>query len=487
MGSTIGDYVHYRWSNYERRGIKRYDTVGAGSTYSFAAQKNKMKAKWSGQSKMSDADKEQLRQNLAYIFNSQAADGSDAAQIQTAIAEKLAAQFQDAMGNINWDTGDVVALNDSAAASLKQSAISRIRTKSSQKKMYVNTILSRIRNLETIIAGITSKTTKAKLTTQINQVKQELSAVSGLSMEYIQSCGLPTSGKMAQGQTISMDSADSLVKDLNSIVSKTKAAIDASGQKGSLFEYAAALSKLVGQEIGQEEIKKALKSVVGGNTSSTVVVKDNFTKSINWGSLGLQEAIDDYGNSVVVTGNSQQKVDVVYQLSDGGEVGISAKSINPYSGRDISIVSGSPLIYLIGDIDSTFVNHYLNVTAHHEDGGPNGSLLTAVHEAMKVTLFYKALSGDTQNRESADILLINNNKGSGIDSIQIYDINDLVNKAAENIDAYAEITANGSKIDSLTFDNTWAIGGWWDRVTRIVQQLHAQKISAALKVSAIMA
>lgn len=487
MGSTIGDYIHYRWQNYERLGIKRYSTQGGSAVYDFATQKNRIKQKWSGKSKMSDADKATLRQNLAYIFNSNAVDNTNIAQIQNEIAQQLSVKFNEAMGNINWDTGDVVSITDAEASGLKNSAVSYIRTEKSQKSIYISTIWSRIQGLETVISGITSETTKSKLTAQINQVKQELSAITGLSEEYLQRCGLSLGQKKtgSSSNSISLSDAQSLVSELNGIIRKTKSAIPA--QKGALFEYAAALSKLVGQEIGQEEIKKALESVVGGNSSSTVVVKDNFTKSINWDSLGLQEQLDDYGNSVIVTGNSQQKVDVTYQLSDGGEAGISAKSINPYNGRDISIVSGSPQLYLIGDVDSSFVNHYLNVTATHRDGRPDGSLLTAAHEAMKVTLFYKALSGDTQNREAADILLINNNKASGADSIRIYDINDLVSKAAENINAYAQITANGADINSLSFDNTWGISGWPERVTRIIQQLHAQKISAALKTSAIMA
>ena len=99
---------------------------------------------------------------------------------------------------------------------------------------------------------------------------------------------------------------------------------------------------------------------------------------------------------------------------------------------------------------------------------------------MELLILYKALSGKTADRQAASIFIVNDNSKTGIDSIYIYDIPSLVIKAAENLNAYTNITSNGSDIAFMRIDNPWS-SSYSARITSLIQDVHAQKISASLK------
>ena len=71
-------------------------------------------------------------------------------------------------------------------------------------------------------------------------------------------------------------------------------------------------------------------------------------------------------------------------------------------------------------------------------------------------------------------------------SLALYDIPSLVIKAAENLNAYTDITANGSDLSAMRLENNWATS-YSTRITSLIQEVHAQKISAALKPFVLLA
>jgi hypothetical protein len=144
--------------------------------------------------------------------------------------------------------------------------------------------------------------------------------------------------------------------------------------------------------------------------------------------------------------------------------------------------------------DSTnvdFINHYLNITS--STPGLPGSTLIMAHQAMKLNILLKSLTGlgTSQNENLADILVINDRKSR---HIYIRSIGDLVLKISENlnkIDEYMKITGLG-KNGTLNIKNDY-VGdinvpnekNAKIRITKLLAQLHNTKINVSIKKSAI--
>lgn len=173
----------------------------------------------------------------------------------------------------------------------------------------------------------------------------------------------------------------------------------------------------------------------------------------------------------------------MYELQDGQVAKISAKNIALDSGFNVHILSGASFLTLIQDEDADFINHYLNITALHNDIEPSSGLITSAHNVMKEIILLKAISGGTLGRTSADTFIVNNNRASGIDSVQIYDINELLKKAYENIEEYTEITLGGGDLSNYRFRNDFEASSYEARITKLIAQVHNNKVMAALKPS----
>ena len=141
------------------------------------------------------------------------------------------------------------------------------------------------------------------------------------------------------------------------------------------------------------------------------------------------------------------------------------------------------LLYLIQDESPQFVNHYLNIAAIHpkKSSISLGADWQGAHEAMKYTVLYKALSGDTYGRNKASLFLVNDNSRAG--GVKIYEMADLLNKAFKNIDKYA--TIGGLPKGMETIQNRWAVSGPEERIAKFLSTVHNYKIYAALKLNTV--
>ena len=144
----------------------------------------------------------------------------------------------------------------------------------------------------------------------------------------------------------------------------------------------------------------------------------------------------------------------------------------------VHILSGSSLLYLLQDENGDFVNHYFNIIATHEDHKNINADIEGAHEAMRYTLLFKALTGQTFGRTGATLFLVNDNTKNG--GVHIFDIKGLINKASDNLEAFTNITANGQDIASLQINNIRK-KTYSDRITAYLAEVHKQKISATLK------
>lgn len=494
MGA-IGDYIHYTAQGYEEHGITRN---GQNSTYTYAAMKQNIAERANGFKKM--PNQKQYEDAVNSILSTEDHSPNDIeTKIQNEIEQILQERFAETLGKINWDTGNVSA---GQLKSKQGEVLSKIQVDSNQNDIQLKTIVQRIRSLEAIRDSLKNVKEQDELTAKINQIYRELNMIltDGKKIGqigYLKT--VQTEGKMQGNRNISLSNFsgdNNLITQINTLMKAYAAAPAINLQKGDLFEYVLALAPAIARVKAGESLKETieeLKNTVAGGDRSKITIdfdKNEFTQDLDMSSLDMKNYVihSTTGRTAISYGTSQEKIDI--QLSwEGKIIPVSAKNVNFKSGNDIHILSGSSFLYLIQDEDPNFINHYLNIVAQHgnKDRVNNSTHLSGnyqqAHEAMKAILLFKALSGDTFGREKADIFIVNDN--SGKNKVKIYSVYDIVNRAVKNIDSFAKITSNGGKIEDMSIPNNWSNKGYSDRITAFVSALHQQKISAALKISAL--
>lgn len=401
----------------------------------------------------------------------------------------LEERFQETLGQINWETGDVAA----AATNAKGETTRKLTAAANQQSMELKSILARVRAIEAARDSITSETTKAKLNAQINQIYRDLNfLITGMKRGQIgnlKNTNINTMNLIPnQRVPITDATGQNMISTINTLL-KTYASIPAINlQKGDLFEYLIALAPAVARiNAGEalEDMANELESKVSGGNRSRVKInfdKNEFTQSLNLKNLEMKGYVVSEGKQTAYSyGTSQEKIDV--NLEWGGKnLAISAKNVNLKSNRGVHILSGSSLLYLLQDEDNDFVNHYLNIVASHEDGVKINADITGAHNAIKYTILFKALTGETYLRQGADTFVVNDNTTG---KVRVYDMNALIKKASDDLDAYCSITANDKPIESMVINNARK-ATYSDRITSFIGEVHKQKISAALKPSLLL-
>lgn len=472
--SAIGDYIHYTAEGYNRYGITK---DGEKIAYNFARQKDKInkQLKSSGMTNMAA-----YQDALNHIFSSVDNSNSVVGQVQSYIETQLNERYQETMGKINWSTGNVSA-NVSKGKQVATTAIQRI---GQEKSILVSSIVARIRAIEQARNNLINSKEKQELTQRINNIYQQLNMIitDGKKIGHITKLKNTSVEQLTGYHRIDTQKGSkgaSLVQEINTLLKTYASAPAINLQKGDLFEYAAALAPAIAKNNAQTVIMDELKKgVVGGSRSKTVInFGEFFTDQINLKNLIMKNySISNHGTTVSY-GSSQDKIDINVQW-DGQIIPMSAKNVNLKSGFNVHIVTGTSLLYLLQDEPSDFVNHYLNIVAKHGDNIKIDANLGMAHEAMKYTLLYKALTGNTYGRTGASIFLVNDNSQAG--GIRIYEMQDLINKASENLNAYTSVVPT---LESLSINNPWNNGSYSNRITDFLSNVHAQKMSIALKPS----
>lgn len=477
--SAIGDYIHLHAANYNKYGINQKGE-GKKEHFNFAKQKeninNRLKA-----TKLKNKNK--LESSLNSILSTQDNSENNVSAIHKEIERILNERFAETLGKINWNTGNISA--DLTRA--KETTAKAIETSAKQQSVELKSIMMRIRAIEEARNSITSVEKQSALTEKINKIYKELNQILTGSQRGMITYLKNTSVNQLQNRRIELnENTQNLVTTINSIL-KAYAAIPAINlQKGDLFEYAIALAPAVAKISAGENIDEYMKQLatqVSGGDRSRVVIdfdKNNFTEHLNLKQLEMKGyVVSDSTKTAYSYGTSQEKIDVRLEW-EGENLAISAKNVNLKSLNGVHILSDSSLLYLLQDEGADFINHYLNIIATHEDSVKINADITGAHEAMKYTLLFKALSGQTFGREGATLFIVNDNTMSG--GVHIFGIKDLIDKASENLEAFTSITSNGQDISSLQINNARK-KTYSDRITAFMAEVHKQKISASLKPS----
>lgn len=446
--SAIGDYIHLNAQNYIEHGTTKY---GKFQAYKSRADIIKGKAKQNASSSLSPKEQE----DLASVLESMLKSNSNNPYIQKAqqeVEKKMKELFKDALGEIDWDTGDILFDMDTNTKVGKASS-----------SIDINDMLKRIDKLDNVLIGMIDEGRVGASEVKIN--------LSKLKKEYLQSIEKIKKEKKAKGLPFTLTSRDAATSlgayknQLNELIKEWAAYPSVYLQKGTFFEHLITYAPMVAKNSAEVELGK----VIGDSTENVGLNKDKFASKF---------ITKDFGeNFLETTRVSQGKIDVEMKW-EGKDIKISAKNVN-LGNRYVQLLTGSSLLYLLQDENAIFVNHALNILSTHPRG-PGVSQIAAMRTDMinelRLIILYKALTGDVNGRNTANLFVANDNKTG---KVKVHDVNDIITKVSENLSSSVAIkglAASNFKQFKNTFASTPDI-----RISALLADVHSRKISVGLK------
>lgn len=500
--SLIGEYVHYRRKNYERCGISR---DGLFEKFDYNGYKEKIQGKLSPTAWATNENKQRVESSLNAIFSNNKDIPPDVAAIRVAIEQNLLERFGNAVGKIDWSTGNITKSNSfKSKGEIEKQMNDIIRSSKDQQKIRLSTLMKRVDTILTIMDNIKDVKKKDELKVKINDITALFNKILSSHKTELKQADLGTTVKQLLNNNeqqmnqvlLSLKGKHSgkvwnLITAINQTIADYHVGSLIPYQKGELLELAAAYCPAVGAKCALEEFNNLLKDL----SSSAVGSSDKKAPKID-----LEYFAEDFqdlslkgwskeGNFLISSKASQNKVDITLQWEDTPSfINISAKNVNLQSKYGIHILSKSPLLYLIQNEDAAFVNHYLNIIANHPEDGAiteRQAQVALAHETMKYAIIFKAFTGKTVGKEgkNASIFLVNDNSTIN-GGIKVYDLSDVIEKAKDHLSSF-DVTANNLSLESLSnsLNNSYAPQGPEARITRLLQEVHSQKISVAFNSS----
>lgn len=465
--ALIGDYIHYKVTNYTEYGTYRKDKSNDGSSYKSAqgiynTQKEQMLSNINSFKSQNNNNLSELSEKLTQlIYGARNGDGRGVAdEIFKKFQNIVERIFNEKFSNfdINWNT---------------MSVYSKIKPINEKKKNFSKKELEKYKNLldnemERLKSGMTNFSKNGNLEQigiAINQLENAIEKVKQTNENF--------------------EPQGNFIDDIN-------AAIYAES-----FPYALAIGDVFENFLGvaqyvlnnniekkEDDIIKELSEKIVGTTGKSLVTidKTKFSEDfVNFNSSGNLYVTDDLTYEIT-SNKTQDKLDVIFDWN-GDTLNITAKN---YSLRDdtqqISLVSGTSLLYLIQNENPYFVNHWLNLVSHSNSSGLD---LSEGHNAMKITIFAKALTGQLLGRGGeADTFVLN---WRAQKKVYVLPVGDIIKAAASNIEnmvvihGYPENGYSLSWVGGPKFD----IGNAMQRITFLLGQIRNTKIKVAMDRAAV--
>lgn len=475
--AQIGNYIHYHTENYKRFGT----TQDGPSNYSDASgslnkQINNMKSLAKQlHKKYRNGKMIELERFMNSIFYPQSGGGRSPTEEQQfqQMRAYVDAEFEKMFNGfkVNWEQGLSVYTSGTKSVSMGTQVGS----------------LTKIRNqLDSALQRVSGAKTIAKIEAAQRSIDQALAELQSMNV---------TNPRVTIGKNLK-DSTN-LIETVNSAL---RATMYNNAAVGYVFELAlATFSGQVSDKAGQisaDLVNEAMQGAARSNPLISIqeIDKTFFDEELFGGlinrnaqsNLGVWQRTPD-GTGFQFTAPTQDKLDVALSF-DGEMYNITAKNYANILARDIHIVSGTPLLSMLLGNDPNFVNHYLNITASVPG---DTSHMTLAHEAMKLTILLRSLTGigSSAAGSTADVLVVNDRASK---HIYIRSIGELVSQIAmrlDQIDNYMKIHGLGSD-GSLNIKNDFVGAGLSDedariRITKLLANLQNKKISVSLKGTAL--
>lgn len=467
--SAIGHYIHFSKKGYEEHGTTR---SGAFNDPNISYQRQKQMLQQQIEEIFNVEQKE--LQNIAEIIEAFKKDLTKVKNLSeaTAIINNLNKTFEETLkkGILDFEKGFFTGQDTQGIG-----RISAHRTKEA-KTLFLDLqeIVNKVEKLENVMKNTLEKEDPSL--TEIAGLKEKYEKLLNSSTKEINNKMKKNGIKIHQGKIIgSYKDIGELRDKLNGLIETYAPYSPIIGLEGELFEDVVAFALKEGSNYAEEHIDTFIKKTVKGTSTKLVeqydkeVFDKKYTK--NLGSNSFLEA----------TIPQRSKVDIAITWNDI-PLKISAKNIIFHNNKMIETVTSSPLLYMIQDMDTVFVNHWINLHALF----PRGSVKRKdIDDKMKLFLFYKSLTGDTFGRDSDLVnLFIVNDKITG--KVIVKNIKDIIEAAEQNLQAI-KMQLNGKNIKEISkLKNKWHKEGPEARIATILHQLHELKVNAGFNASTLL-
>lgn len=488
MGLVIGDYVHYRYSNYQKYGTNR-----PGGQFSRADQGDATKTlnvSVIAANKAKLADIEKKLNNCIDVY-------SKVKKNTTIVASRDQQYVLNEMQKLadQWLQKGVFFTPNGKAWTPSTETVST--QKGGEKKYITERVLKNlVTKVEYSIAQMGNQIQNAQWGNALqsyNNLIQDSGTVQQYLNELLEEASKNEKGNFVYSNPKNTD-IQNLVKTLNNIqhlLENYGHVPKAQGDFAEVFTAAVAQSmEGVVQTVNTEFNDKLVNSLStisqlsilnGGRLSNGTNILESPGYHKKSGSIGI--------NTLFQTKNSTKgKTDVEIIYKDDSKLRLSIKnvSLNKNFGGNIHVLSGSSVLQLLQQ-DANFLNHYLNIVPERKGSERNdisvpSSTRVKFHLLAKSAIIMRALTGatyrlDSNNNfiESADAFVVFNGG-----KIRCYSMSDIVEKLRKNYSASAQM-AVGDFDDMNTVTNVWQTGGRSqdlanDRILKMLQQLHQMKL-----------
>lgn len=488
MAHKIGDYVHYKYSNYLRYATRYPSGPQVNWSENKAAQiflaQHKLiqaKAKNARTFENREAIRQDLEDKLNFMFSD--TDLEIDAQFGPGATLKLQQAVQNILLNyfnsntiINFDNASILdknkSLSDLSSVSdeLREKISKALKTKLADTNKDYTTYGAISKRLD-ILAQVFFELTKNNSYKNNNQF---LTAVSSFWTKYTKEIqeietdmkNFSKESRIAENVHYNFKIKNrTFVKDLQKLMDMLKqsylnALVGRLGEilplAGDYAKTSALASGLNDIDVYIQQLTQSLPTIdiLNDGAGQWIGETERSNKLLNKNNFMLSKKDKQSGTDIISFAGetskisyTQDKVDITIDLDGIGlkNIKASVKNVNfealNETGFGVGLLSGTSVITRIQDYWN-FTNHYLNVSANEgrqsDDIQPSYSLLIEAHQALKMTLAYYALVGGewSQKRGSsvikqmdkAEILIVNDNsqkKGK----YKVYFIDEIINNS----------------------------------------------------------
>lgn len=509
-GFLIGNYIHYRASNYLKYGTTMSQkSSGRALNLEKILEDKHAFIKMQFQAQQSDKFKEQYQETLNYLFGKEGSLLSKKEE-QEALEKEFKKIVQEKFPNIIID---YATLNTDGASALQQIDINK-RVSKGKTRMSFDFIEKQIDELSKFMyrQEIKDKYSEKELKQhrnilqRITKIEQEMFTMAKAGVGYSPAfVKMSKKNKASTGLGLNLAKLNlkqkSFFSDLNYLISLYNIS-NKSIIQGELGELSAAFAGAKMQGIGANELKKFIEEAMIGDknkTSSGYWQADFSSTFVNLAKLGETKGWEhhsDNGGYVKAIMPTQNKIDIQIETPEGKKT-LSVKNYNLKNRSTISAMTGVSFLTLIqNENQDNFINHYFNITAEHpapdDNEVPLMQIRDRIHSLMKQIILINALTGLNisktaldgmkSNQDVAKYFVINDSSKSG--KFKIFTMSELLNLATGDQAGFSKF-AKVSGYNDPTWDNMWAESGPQERITKILMQAHQMKLHVGIAANAI--
>ena len=528
----VGDYIHYKFSNYRANGVSVYDGKAANPTQVFKNQKNAILQSLPKRSSANKSTiKATLEQQLNFFFDPTAKETINTGYTAQEIADiqkMIISMCQSAISglssaSVNYDSLSVIGGAGTLSAEIADLDKLTRRFASEGKNTNRGAIYRKLQALinhrDTLLSS--SNANDKAFINAVNQLQTEYNSLitdieSRLSKDaagnvivatgYGSHKGIKTGGTFKFGGNTKGLSHQNFIQTIQTLLDMSKKTTNGNLQ-GALGEFTPVASQYVYKMVMEKGLEDCLadlstnmsyhidmiKGKITGDTRSRKALDSS--KDLSKRGSGIETTI---GDIKISAGTTQDKVDIVLDIPDNQKINASVKNYNFGKHGSIGILKGTSSLKYLQQYPY-FTNHYLNITANigRTDPAPTNFVQQA-HDMAKMTLVLHALSGSVWGEQSdgsfgksaqAEILVVNDTSSGG--NFKVYFMSDIMDKIVKNINLatikgftsnYANYWVEDYKKGKEHLNRQCA----YKRAANVLAQLHTQKLEVSISVDALI-